>query len=58
MLPAACLIVLLGLAMVIPAMVGAYRNAETIDRLVPFLALNVGINLVTPILVAVGLFVG
>ena len=57
-LPATCLVALIGLAMAIPAMVGAYRHAEDMKRLIPFLALNVGINIVTPLLVAVGLFLG
>ena len=57
-LPVTCLIVLIGLVMIVPAMVGAHRHAENIERLVPFLALNVGINIIVPVLVAVGLFIG
>jgi hypothetical protein len=38
--------------------VAAYRHAEDIGKLVPYLGLNVLINLTTPVLVAIGLFVG
>jgi 1,4-dihydroxy-2-naphthoate octaprenyltransferase len=57
-LPGTCLIGLIGLAMAIPAFVGAYRHAEDLERLAPFLALNVIMNIVVPVLVAVGLFLG
>jgi 1,4-dihydroxy-2-naphthoate polyprenyltransferase len=52
---------LLGLATIllaIPASVGSIRHAENTPNLVPYLGLNVIINLVTPVLVAVGLFIG
>jgi 1,4-dihydroxy-2-naphthoate octaprenyltransferase len=57
-LPNTCLIGLIGLVMAVPAAVGAYRHAEDIKRLAPFLVLNVLINIVVPVLVAVGLFLG
>jgi 1,4-dihydroxy-2-naphthoate octaprenyltransferase len=55
-LPRAALIGLAGLALVVPTAVGAYRYAEDIERLIPYLGLNVVINILTPVLVAVGLF--
>jgi 1,4-dihydroxy-2-naphthoate octaprenyltransferase len=39
-------------------MVGAYRYAEDIQKLTPYMGLNVIINIVTPVLVAVGLLFG
>jgi 1,4-dihydroxy-2-naphthoate octaprenyltransferase len=57
-LPNTCLIGLIGLVMAVPAAVGAYRHAEDLKRLAPFLALNVIMNIVIPVLVAVGLFLG
>ena len=52
---------LLGLATVllaIPASINAYRYADDIKKLKPFLGVNVIINIATPVLVAVGLLVG
>ena len=52
---------LLALLTVIPswkAYRGAYQNAENIPALIPSMGLNVVINLTTPILLAVGLFIG
>jgi 1,4-dihydroxy-2-naphthoate octaprenyltransferase len=37
---------------------GAYRYAENIAALIPAMGLNVKINLATPVLLAVGLFIG
>lgn len=52
---------LIGLAALLPALfafVGAYRHADDIKRLVPSMGLNVLINIVMPVLVAVGLMLG
>ena len=52
---------LLALLTVIPAWKacwGAYQNAENIPALIPSMRINVVINLTTPILLAVGLFIG
>ena len=52
---------LLALLTIIPAWKayrGAYQNAENIPALIPSMGLNVVINLTTPILLAVGLFIG
>ena len=58
LLPNFSLIGLLILAVAVPALLGAYRNANDIANLIPSMGLNVIMNLVTPILVAVGLFIG
>ena len=42
----------------VPAFIGAYRFAEDINRLMPYMGLNVLINISMPVLVAIGLFVG
>ncbi len=52
---------LLGLGSVlisVPAFLGAFMYSENISKLIPFMGLNVIINIVTPVLVAIGLFVG
>ena len=56
-LPAASLLGLLGLFLAVPASIGAYRYAENMGKLVPYLGLNVLVVVVTPILVAIGLFI-
>lgn len=51
---------LMGLATIIiavPAFYGAYRYGENIKKLLPYMALNVIINLATPVLIAIGLFI-
>lgn len=57
LLPAACILGLITLALAVPAFVGSYRYAENTQKLIPFMVMNVLINIVTPVLVAVGLFV-
>jgi 1,4-dihydroxy-2-naphthoate octaprenyltransferase len=52
---------LLGLATIViamPTFVGVFRYAEDIKRLMPYMGLNVIINIATPLLVATGLFLG
>jgi 1,4-dihydroxy-2-naphthoate octaprenyltransferase len=52
---------LLALMTIIPAWIafrGAYQNADNIPALIPSMGLNVVINLTTPILLAIGLFLG
>lgn len=56
-LPKASLIGLGTIIIAVPAFIGAFRYAEDIEKLVPYMGLNVIINIVTPVLVAVGLFV-
>ncbi|MFZ5916392.1 MAG: prenyltransferase [Chloroflexota bacterium] len=57
-LPVASLLGLLTLPLAIPTAAGGYRYAENVPRLLPFLGLNVLINVATPALVAVGLLIG
>lgn len=57
-LPPTSLIGLLTLFIAVPVIVGVYRSAESAENLVPFLGLNVIINIATPVLVAIGLFLG
>lgn len=55
-LPAMCL---LGLLMLPPAILtvrGVWHNADRVERLLPWMGLNVVLNLTTPLLVALGLF--
>lgn len=46
------------LIIAVPAFIGVLRFAEDTKKLIPSMGLNVAINIVTPTLVAVGLFVG
>lgn len=57
-LPILSLLGLATLALAIPATLGCFRYAKEIGKLLPFLGFNVIINLATPVLVAVGLFIG
>ncbi len=56
-LPKYSLIGLATLGFALPAFIGAVRHAEDIQGLIPSMGLNVLVNLLTPTLVAVGLFV-
>ncbi|MBT8441078.1 MAG: prenyltransferase, partial [Gammaproteobacteria bacterium] len=55
-LPPQAAVGLLGFALAVPVFVGARRYGTDIDRLKPFMALNTIICLVTPLLVAAGLY--
>jgi 1,4-dihydroxy-2-naphthoate octaprenyltransferase len=57
-LPRTCLIGLIALVLAVPTFVGARRHADDVTRLIPFLSLNVMIAIATPVLVAIGLFLG
>lgn len=56
--PVTALIALLSLVLAFPTMAGASRYADDIPNLMPTLAKNVILNLVTPVLLAVGLLIG
>lgn len=56
-LPRASLIGLAALAIAVPAVRGAWRFADDVKGLAPAMGLNVVLNIVTPVLVAVGLLV-
>jgi 1,4-dihydroxy-2-naphthoate octaprenyltransferase len=57
-LPAAALVGLLSLLLAVPAAVGTMRHAQDVGKLIPYMGMNVVVNIATPILVAVGLFIG
>ncbi len=57
-LPKFSLAGLLTLVIAVPVAVGAYRYANEIKRHTPLLGANVVINILTPLLVAIGLFIG
>lgn len=57
-LPGMSLIGLAALLLALPAFIGAYRHADDIKNLVPSLGLNVLVNIIMPILVSIGLFLG
>jgi len=56
-LPPLSLLGLLTAAIGLPLALGARRYAESLAKLMPYLGLNVIVNLATPVLVAVGLLV-
>ena len=55
-LPAVALLGLLTLPLAFVTTRGTYQHADEIDRLVPYLARNVLIDIFTPALMAIGLF--
>jgi len=57
-LPRFSLMGLLTIAIALPAFAGAYRFGENRERLMPYLGLNVVVVILTPLLVAAGLFLG
>jgi 1,4-dihydroxy-2-naphthoate octaprenyltransferase len=57
-LPLACLLSLLTLFISIPLLKASIEYADDLQNLVPFMAKNVLVNLLTPVLVAIGLFIG
>ena len=58
LLPRWSLLGLATLALAIPTAIGARRHADNIEKLVPVMMMNVVINILTPVLVSVGLFLG
>jgi len=56
-LPSWCLLALLTVFLALPATRGAYRYADEIPRLMPYMGMNVANNIITPLLVALGLFI-
>lgn len=57
LLPPASLIGLLTATLAIPAGIKAFRDAEDVEKLLPAMGWNILINLVTPVLVSIGLFI-
>lgn len=58
LLPLPCLLALLMLVLAVPTALGVYRHYEDTQRLTPFMVRNVVINILMPVLVSVGLFIG
>lgn len=58
LLPFACLLGLLMLVLAVPTAVGVYRYADDLEKLAPYLGYNVLMNVATPVLMAIGLFIG
>jgi 1,4-dihydroxy-2-naphthoate octaprenyltransferase len=56
-LPRASLIGLTTAVLAIPVSLGAYRYAENVKKLIPAMGINVAINILTPILVSIGLII-
>ena len=54
-LPVLGLLGLIPLAIAVPTAVGVLRYAEKMDKLMPYLGLNVLLNVITPLLLAIGL---
>jgi 1,4-dihydroxy-2-naphthoate octaprenyltransferase len=57
-LPQFSLMGLFTIGIAVPTFVGVYRYGENIQKLMPYLGLNVILVIATPVLVAVGLFFG
>jgi 1,4-dihydroxy-2-naphthoate octaprenyltransferase len=57
LLPLAGLLGLIPLVLAVPTMVGVYRHAENLEKLMPYLGRNVLLNITTPILLAIGLLI-
>jgi 1,4-dihydroxy-2-naphthoate polyprenyltransferase len=56
-LPTAGLLGLIPLVAAIPTLVGVFRHAETLEKLMPYMGLNVLLNILTPVLLAIGLLI-
>lgn len=56
-LPLAALLGLATLLLAVPTAIGAYRYPDDMEKLMPSLGFNVLINVITPVLVAIGLFI-
>lgn len=57
-LPVQSLIALAGIALAVPTVVGAIKNAESTEKLIQFMGMNVALILLTNILFVVGIFLG
>jgi len=55
-LPGKALIGLVTVVLAVPAVIGAFRFHDDIEKLLPYMGMNVIINLATPLLIAAGLF--
>jgi 1,4-dihydroxy-2-naphthoate octaprenyltransferase len=57
-LPVACLLGLLTIFLAVPAFLSAHRYYDRMDKLVPAMGFNVLINNLTPVLLAIGFWIG
>ncbi len=55
--PVTALLGLITLALAVPAFIGANKYHDNIPKLIPFMGFNVIINIVTPVLVAIGMMI-
>ena len=56
-LPRASLAGLATVVLAVPVSIGAYRYAENVKKLIPSMGINVVINILTPVLVSIGLII-
>ena len=56
-LPRASLVGLATVVLAVPVSIGAYRYAENVKKLIPSMGINVAINILTPVLVSIGLII-
>ncbi len=56
-LPKASLIGLATAILAVPVSIGSYRYAENVKKLTPSMGINVAINILTPVLVSIGLII-
>ena len=57
-MPWMCLLGLGTLLLAVPTAVGAYRYADDLEKLAPYMGFNVLINILTPVLVGIGFLIG
>lgn len=57
-LPRGSLVALASIVLAVTTVNGAARYADDIPKLIPYLGRNVVINIITPVLLAIGLFIG
>ena len=55
-LPGKALLGMLTAVLAVPAAIGAYRYHDNVEKLLPYMGMNVIVNLATPVLMAAGLF--
>ncbi len=56
-LPKMSMVGMFTIFLAVPAGIGAFRHADNIKKLIPFMGMNVIINIATPVLVAIGLLI-
>ena len=57
-LPLMSFLAYLSILIAVPTVIGAFKYAENISGLIPSLGKNVILNIITPVLLAIGIFVG